>query len=73
MKSSEVLSGRWKTVPAHAAVAYEGDVHPVTGDRVFRQDAAGYRAAYRDILRSTPRHPALRDAELWKGRMNGAG
>jgi hypothetical protein len=44
---------------------YEGDVHPITGDRVFRQDADGYKAAYRDIYRRNPNHPALKDKELW--------
>lgn len=50
---------------------YEGDFHPVTGERVFRQDEEGYRAARREIARATPRHPALGDASLWpdlKGR-----
>jgi len=45
---------------------YVGEVHPVTGDRVFRTDVEGYRAAYRTILRNNPNHPALKDEELWR-------
>lgn len=44
---------------------YEGDVHPITGQRVFRQDAEGYKAAYRDIWKRNPNHPALKNKELW--------
>lgn len=49
---------------------YEGDVHPITGERVFRTDEDGLRAAYRTILRYNPRHPALSDKELWKTNGN---
>lgn len=44
---------------------YAGDVYPVTGQRVFRQDEIGYRAARRTIARTNPKHPVLRDANLW--------
>lgn len=46
---------------------YEGDVHPITGERVFRTDAEGLRAAYRAIMRWNPNHPALENEKLWKG------
>jgi hypothetical protein len=44
---------------------YDGDVHPITGQRVLRQDHAGYRAARRAISLNTPAHPCLRDRKLW--------
>jgi len=44
---------------------YDGDVHPITGERVFRTDADGYKAAYREIWRRNPNHPALTNKELW--------
>ena len=44
---------------------YDGDVHPATGPRVFRQDVVGYRSARRTIALKTPRHPCLEDRRLW--------
>lgn len=44
---------------------YEGDVYPLTGENVLRQDALGYRSARRTIAKETPAHPSLRDPSLW--------
>lgn len=44
---------------------YDGDEHPVTGQRVFRQDRAGYREARRTIARTNPKHPVLSDEASW--------
>lgn len=44
---------------------FEGDVCPLTGKPVLRQDALGYRSARRAIAKETPSHPSLKDLSLW--------
>lgn len=46
-------------------LVYEGEEHPITGQRVLRQDAVGYRAARRAISRDMPAHSSLQSHDLW--------
>lgn len=47
---------------------YEGNVHPITGEQVFRTDAIGLIAAKKEIIRRFGNHTGLEyiDNELTK-------